>query len=183
MITVNPVHFLNVERGKRYIPNPQYISTAKGVPAQLANRVGCVLAANHLKMSQIPGNSILTFKCINIKHTARFCAGISPLKLTRTMFQTPLSSEGNILIEIYNERCHACGEQRSNCWREFTGHYVCGSCIILGRGSAPYVYGKTKNKCCVVNKCGQGMGLFSESGHMLFSKAIAIYERYNNYDV
>lgn len=186
MIKVNPVHFLNVERGHFYIPNPQYLSTVSAghTTTLLKSRVGCLLVAVHLKMNQIPNHSILTFKCVREHHKARFCAGISPLKLSKDMFShRQLTTAGNLLLEVYNERCHACGEQKRECWREFTGHFICGGCVARDRGKAPYVYGRTENKCCVDNQCGRGVGLYSESGHSLFSKAVAIYERYNHHDV
>ncbi len=179
MITVNPVHFLSIERKKRYIVNPQYLAIASHPPAILTSRRGCILAPLHLKMNQIPGNSTLTFKCITPNHKARFCASISPLKLTRAGLSHHMTSAGNALLEIFSRRCHACGEHKNQCWREYTGHFICNSCVVLDRGRAPYVYGMTKTKCCVGNKCGRGIGLFSESGHVLFSKAVAIYERYS----
>jgi hypothetical protein len=144
---------------------------------QLRYRQGCVLAPTYMKLHLAHGNSVAHFKCVLPKHKARFCASQSLLKLKRMMFQHRLSSIGNLLIEVFEKRCHACGEDKTDCWREYTGHYICTDCATKKDVGAPYPFGEVDHICCTRHHCGEKLGLFSESPQELLSRVVEIYER------
>lgn len=177
MMSINPVHFNAVKKKHLYKVNTQFLRSFKGPKQPLHLRRECTLKAMSTTTSRVPGNSYIEFNCVNPAHTHRFCANQAPIKLTQQVFQTTAQSTGNVIIRMYPERCHACGDQSELCWLEYTGHFVCNSCVVNGKGMSPYPYGTTSRKCCKEEGCGSALTWYGEADLDLLARAVTIYER------
>jgi hypothetical protein len=177
MMSINSVNFGTVTKTGRFAVNPQFLCNFKGPKEPLSIRMNCKLKPSRTDIQRIPGNSSISFLCVKPEHKNRFCA-INSIKITQQVFQTRNSSTGNVLVQLYEGRCHACGEDSDRCWLEYTGHKVCSSCVAQGKGVTPYPYGSVDKRCCVVNSCGGALKWYSEPNSVVHRKAIEIYERY-----
>jgi hypothetical protein len=178
MMSINPVHFNSVKKKNLYRVNSQFLRSFRGPRGPLGFRIDCTLKAISTTTSRIPGNSYIEFICVKPIHSHRFCATQAPVKISQQVFQTGTQSTGNVLIRMYPDRCHACGERSDLCWLEYTGHFVCNPCVEGGKGVSPYPYGTTDRKCCVEDGCGSALTWYGEADLDLLARAVTIYERY-----
>jgi hypothetical protein len=177
MLIINPTPFQSLRSGREYIINPQ---APKRVTGHLGLWGQCTLSpVSIVANSKIPGNSYAEFVCKDKGHRYRFCALRPSLKIPQAKFIDARQSVcGNIIVQMHCAQCHSCGEISTQCWQEYTGHYVCYGCVLAKKTSAPYAYGNVDASCCRKGYCGEALYFYSEPTEKVFERALEICERY-----
>ena len=175
---INSVNFNCITEAERYVINPQRIHFCVEEKYSLSMRINCTLKATALVLNNIDSLSYINFTCVDPQHQDRFCANVNDVfRISSSQLKSTQCTDGNVLIRIHTECCHACGLMSANCWEEYTGHYVCAKCVRL-KAKAPYHYGVTEKKCCMENGCGSLTQLYSEKNTDVYNRVLSIYDRY-----